>query len=85
VAATAALATATAVRHTFNLAVDPLPVDTCSSSGAFCELDAIWNKKLETSSSFNSKRLNTNTNKALMQAVARDRVFDLTGRTGDHG
>jgi hypothetical protein len=42
----------------------------------------MWSKKAEMSSSFNTRRPNANTNKALMQALARDRVFDLTGRTG---
>jgi hypothetical protein len=42
----------------------------------------MWSKKVELSSSFNSRRPNANANKALMQALARDRMFDLTGRTG---
>jgi hypothetical protein len=50
------------------------------SSGNLCELDAIWSKKAELNSSFNGKRHNNNS--PMMQAAARDRVFDLTGRTG---
>jgi hypothetical protein len=52
------------------------------SSGGFCELDVMWSKKVERSSSFNGKRTPNGMNKAAMQVVARDRVFDLTGRTG---
>uniref|UniRef100_A0A383VIX9 Protein kinase domain-containing protein n=1 Tax=Tetradesmus obliquus TaxID=3088 RepID=A0A383VIX9_TETOB len=49
------------------------------SSSGFCELDSMWSKKAEVSSSMNSRRAGV---KAPKQAPARDRVFELTGRTG---